>query len=220
MKFVVALAFLALNFYSYHYLATDPVIPPRTLFEQFPLELGEWACPRKQQIEDDIISNLGVTDYLICNFARGPLRQVVGVYVGYHETQVREEGGGFAGNSIHPPAHCLPGSGWDIIDSRKETLDIPGLPQGPAKVNRLMIAKGESRQIVYYRYQSRGRVVSEDWKKIVYVGWDRATRDRTDGSLVRFTTLIPRRGDEATAEEALRDLAARVIALLPQYVPE
>ena len=58
--------------------------------------------------------------------------------------QVREEGGGSAENSIHPPAHCLPGSGWDLIHVETVELDLPGLPQNPAFVKRLLIAKGDA----------------------------------------------------------------------------
>ena len=97
-------------------------------------------------------------------------------------------------------------------------LSIPGLPQDGAKAKRLVIAKGEARQLVYYWYQSRGRVIAEDWKKIVFMGLDRATRQRTDGSLVRFTVPIVR-GDEERAEAAFRALAPQIVPLLPSHVP-
>ena len=218
IKLAVALAFLGLNFYAYNYLATDPVIPPRGEFRDFPLELGEWACAEAGEMEARIIRNLGVTDYLICSFERPRPRGLVGVYVGYHESQVREEGGGSGENAIHPPKHCLPGSGWDIIDHQIVELDLPGLPEGGGRANRMVIARGEARQLVYYWYQSRGRVLAEDWKKVVYVGLDRARLGRTDGSLVRFTIPIVR-GREEPAEEAFRDLAPRVVERLPEFVP-
>lgn len=220
MKLAVAFAFLAVNFYSYHFIARDAVIPPRATFDQFPLELAEWACAEHEKLSERVVGNLGVTDYLVCSYWKERPRQMVGVYVGYHQSQVREGGGGKV-NVIHPPAHCLPGSGWDLIDAGTAELDMPGLPERPAAVNRLVIAKGDSRQLVYYWYQSRGRVIQAGWKKIIYVGWDRATRGRTDGSLVRFTAPIPRRENaEEEAEKALRALVPRVVALLPDYVPE
>jgi hypothetical protein len=195
MKLLVALAFLALNFYVYHFMAHAAEIPPRETFESFPMSLGDWRCHEKQSISADILKNLGATDYLVCDFYRGVTPpEVVGLYVGYHEAQVREEGGG---------------SG----------LEIAGLPQEHPNAKRLVVAKGEGRQLGYYWYQSRGRVIAEDWQKILYVGWDRATRGRTDGSLIRFTVPI-RRGDEETAEAALLDLAPHILALLPRYVPE
>ena len=219
IKLFAALVFLGLNFYTYHYLATEPVFPDRESFEEFPDQLGNWSCRERQLIDDETIDNLGLTDYLLCNFENPEFSSIVGVYLGYHASQVREEGGGPGVNTIHPPAHCLPGSGWDIIDNRLVEIDFPGLPQVPATVRRLVIARGDDRQLTYYWYQSRGRVVSQDWKKILYVGFDRAVRSRTDGSLVRFTVRILR-NDEATAEASFYELAPRVMALLPAYVPE
>jgi EpsI family protein len=219
IKLCVALAFLGLNFYTYHYLATDPVFPDRERFEDFPDQLGDWSCRERQVMDDEIISNLGVSDYLLCSFENPASNSIVGVYLGYHASQVREDGGGTGVNVIHPPAHCLPGSGWDIIDNRLVELDTPGLPQAPALVRRVVIARGGNRHLTYYWYQSRGRVVSQDWKKILYVGFDRAIRSRTDGSLVRFTVPIVR-NDEAAAEASFYDLAPQILALLPAYVPE
>ena len=204
-RFLVVLAFLGLNFYTYHYLASTEVRPPRESFESFPEQLGSWQCPGFESMAPGVEKNLGVTDYLICNFRGGEVPTLVGVYVGYHESQVRKEGGGSRENAIHPPKHCLPGSGWDIIASELVDLDVAGLPERPALVNRLIIAKGQDRQLVYYWYQSRGRVIARDWQKIVELFWDRALRSRTDGSLVRFTIPIDRRG---------------LLPHLARYVPE
>jgi EpsI family protein len=219
IKTLVAVAFVVLNFYTYNYMASDAVYPERQDFDSFPLDLGEWACIEPQQISDEVENNLGVTDYLVCRFARPDDRVGVDVYIGYHASQVREEGGGSGENAIHPPAHCLPGSGWDIIDNQTVPFSAPGIPQQDAKIKRLVVAKGNARQLVYYWYHSRGRVISEDWQKIIYVGLDRALQSRTDGSLIRFT--VPILGDdEAAAETAFQDLAPRILTLLPDYVPE
>ena len=62
-------------------------------------------------------------------------------------------------------------------------------------------------------------MIAEDWLKILYLGWDRAWRSRTDGALVRFTIPVAR-GDEAAAERAFRELAPRITPHLAAYVPE
>jgi EpsI family protein len=218
-KLAVALAFLGLNFYTYHHFATNPVVPDRALFEDFPNQLEDWRCAEREVMDTASLNVLGVTDYLLCDFQNSESRQVVGVYIGYHASQVREEGGGGNTNAIHPPAHCLPGSGWDIIDDQLVQIDLPGLPESPATVKRLVVARGSARQLTYYWYQSRGRVVARDWEKILYVGFDRATQGRTDGSLVRFTVPIAR-NDEASADQSFRDLAPLIMARIPAYVPE
>ena len=217
-RLAVAIAFLGLNFYIYHYLARQAVIPPRTTFASFPMELGDWRCDQKLSLEPAVLENLGATDYLICDYHTS--QEIVSLYVGYHATQIREEGGGSGENSIHPPAHCLPGSGWDIIDSRTVPLDLPGLPQPNARVKRLVIARGKARQVVYYWYQTQGRVVSEDWKKILYVGYDRATHGRTDGALVRFTVPLERADDEPRADREFESLARQVLPALRPYLPD
>ena len=219
MKYTVALVFIFINFYTYNYLASEAVYPPRERVESFPSEFGDWKCLEQEEMTPEVWAGLGATDILLCDYRRSEPYSQISVYVGYHESQVREEGGGAGENSIHPPAHCLPGSGWDIIDNQTVEIDLPGLPQSPARVKRMIIAKGKARQLVFYWYQSRGRVISEDWRKILYVGLDRALRGRTDGSLTRFTIPIIR-NDEARAEEAFFDLAPMVLADVSRYVPE
>ena len=216
-KVIVAVAFLGLNFYIYHYMARSFVIPPRdSSFASFPLKIDDWRCAKNEPLDPAIKENLGATDTLICNYFRDGSQ--IGLYVGYHATQIREEGGGSGENSIHPPAHCLPGSGWDIIDSRTVPLTFEGVADPNARAKRLIIAKGEERQLVYYWYQMQGRYLADDWKKILYVGYDRATTGRTDGALVRFTVPIGhQRGD--SVEQDLLAFAARVVPLLPRYVP-
>jgi len=218
LKSLAALGFLAVNFYIYYGFARVQVFPPREEFATFPLQLGAWSCPQRGSMDAATLKNLGASDYLICDFQRADPAGFVGVYLGYHETQIREEGGGSGENSIHPPKHCLPGSGWDIIDHSVVDLDVPGLPQQPAQVNRMVIAKGDARQLVYYWYQTQGRVIAGDWQKIAYLSWDRARSSRTDGALLRFTAPILHQ-DEDAAERQIHELANEIVPRLAAYVP-
>lgn len=218
IRIAAAFCFLAVNFYIYNYFATEAVTPPRQSFAEFPETLEGWHCVERETLEEKVLNNLGVTDYLICTYQREEPAAVVAAYVGYHETQVREEGGGGGENAIHPPKHCLPGSGWSILDASVVELELPGLPPG-AQVNRMIIAKGNARQLVYYWYHSRGRVIAQDWRKLIALFWDRATQSRTDGSLVRFTVPVVR-DQYDVAEASFRDLASAVVPRLPAYVPQ
>ena len=218
IKLLVVIGFLSANFYVYNFLAREAVIPDRETFASFPDYLSTWRCGERAEIDGKTLENLGATDYLLCSFTNsvGPLP--INLYMGYHATQVREEGGGSGENAIHPPAHCLPGSGWDIVKTDTLSPPLPGFTSDSPQIKRLIVAKGESRQLVYYWYQSRGRVIAEDWKKIVFVGWDRATRNRTDGALIRFTVPVPR-GKLEEAESAFQEFASLVIPELPRFVP-
>src|SRR6516225_932342 len=128
MKWLVALTFLGLNFYIYHFLATEEVEPPRVSLSYFPTAFDDWHCLARDRMAKAVEDELGVTDYIVCDFVKQTTLlatqmtpeeraqpPVVGVYIGYHASQTRREGGGNGVTMIHPPAHCLPGSGWDII---------------------------------------------------------------------------------------------------------
>jgi EpsI family protein len=211
-RFLIALIFVGLNFYTFQYFARDEIIPDRTEFVNFPLDLGEWNCSAVQEMSKDTLAKLDVTDYLLCDFRNTQEKTIANVYVGYHSSQTRDTGGN--DNIIHPPEHCLPGSGWDIIQSEVVPLDI-GV-KGEAK--RMIIAKGNMRNLVYFWYQSRGRVLARDHEKVMYMFLDRALSGRTDGSLVRFTVPIIH-GNEAKAESTFESIAQQITPLLTDFVP-
>jgi len=226
IKMMVALVFLGLNFYIYQFMASDELIPAREHFESFPTTIGDWHCPSLQEMDPDALKFLGATDYVICNYVKNEegKRSAVDLYVGYHASQVRKEGGGHA-KSIHPPEHCLPGSGWDIIDSKHVPIAFPGLPVGHGlredepRAKRFVIAQGDERELVYFWYQGQGRVITANEDVILFRFWNRARRGRTDGALVRFTTRIER-GDIESAEARFQEFANLVVPILPSYLPE
>jgi EpsI family protein len=213
LKLIAALAFVGLNFYAYHYFASDDFIPTRSTFASVPMAVGDWSCPQREAMDPEVIANLGVTDYLICNYTNEETRRTVGIYAGYHARQVRSESGGET--VIHPPEHCLPGSGWDIIKSEIVPIDF-GTP-GEAK--RVIIAKGNQRNLVYFWYQTHGRVIARNHEKLIYMFLDRAFDHRTDGSLIRFTVPIGPAG-ESVAEAAFYDLARQLVPVVSTHLPE
>jgi EpsI family protein len=83
-----------------------------------------------------------------------------------------------------------------------------------------LIALGDQRQLVYYWFEQRGRVITNEFAVKAYLFWDALTRHRTDGALVRLITPLPPGGSEAEADAKLVDVAARIAPLLTHYVPD
>ncbi|MEE3328156.1 MAG: EpsI family protein [Myxococcota bacterium] len=212
LRLTLALILVALNFYTYRFFAKDEVFPERAEFVHFPMNVGEWNCSEAQEMGKDVLSALDVTDYLLCDFTNEEDQSRVNVYVGYHASQTRDTGGD--DNIIHPPEHCIPGSGWDIIQS--EIVPLQSGVEGEAK--RMIIAKGNMRNLVYFWYQSRGRTIARDHEKVLYMFLDRAVSGRTDGSLVRFTIPIIH-GNEAEAQATFDSIAQQVTPLLHDFIP-
>jgi len=62
-------------------------------------------------------------------------------------------------------------------------------------------------------------VITNEYLVKWYIFWDGLTRNRSDGALVRLTTVLPPGGDEAAADRRLVDFARAVSGPLEQYVP-
>jgi EpsI family protein len=90
----------------------------------------------------------------------------------------------------------------------------------PLRVNRTLIELGSQRQLVYYWFQQRGRVITNEFAVKWYLFWDALTRHRTDGALVRLIVALPATGNEAEADRRLSDLARRLAPTLTRYVPD
>ncbi len=90
--------------------------------------------------------------------------------------------------------------------------DLTGVPRPGATVNRVVIQKGLDRQLVFYWYQSHGRIVgSEYWSKF-YLVKDAVRLNRTDGAIVRV--IAPIAGETAAAEQQAQGEAVQFIKLL------
>jgi len=183
-------------------------VPERTAFTGFPMEIGEWRGQQLPALTPEVLAVLGATDYLTRAYRR-PDRSPVGLYVGYWDSQRQ-------GDTIHSPLNCLPGAGWEPVQSGHLTFADPRNPSaGDIRVNRYIIQKGLDRQVVLYWYQSHGRIVaSEYWGKF-YLMADAVRLNRTDGSIVRVT--VPIAATSADAEtRAEAEALAFVRILLPQ----
>ena len=204
----VLVAFIGINL-----LAPRPteVFPPRANFLDFPMKLGPWSGQR-DALEGVYLDTLKLDDYLLANYADGAGSQL-NLYIAYYHSQRR-------GEAVHSPRSCLPGGGWQLRDFDQRTLKGVVVDGVPLRVNRTLIELGNGRQLVYYWFQQRGRVITNEFVVKWYLFWDGLTRHRTDGALVRLIAPLPRLASEADADRQLADMAARIAPTLTRYVPD
>jgi len=88
------------------------------------------------------------------------------------------------------------------------------------RVNRTLIEMGNSRQLVYYWFQQRGRVITSEFAVKWYLFWDALTEHRTDGALIRVITPVPASSSEADADRRLGDFIGRIAPSIARYVPD
>jgi len=83
-----------------------------------------------------------------------------------------------------------------------------------------VIELGSQRQLVYYWFQQRGRVITNEFIVKWFLLWDSLTRHRTDGALIRLVVPLSSASGETDADRRLTDLAARIAPSLSHYVPD
>jgi EpsI family protein len=111
--------------------------------------------------------------------------------------------------------NCLPGAGWDPVQSGYATISIPGGRN--IVVNEYVIQHGLDKQLVFYWYQGRGRVVATEYSGKFWMVADAIARNRTDGALVRL--IIPVNGDEQKARDRLMGLTQLMFPQLDALIP-
>jgi EpsI family protein len=87
------------------------------------------------------------------------------------------------------------------------------------RVNRAIVELGNQRDLVYYWFQQRGRIIDSEFAVKWYLFWDAVTRHRTDGAMVRLITALPPSGDESEADRRLTGFTSRMAPELPHYTP-
>jgi EpsI family protein len=113
----------------------------------------------------------------------------------------------------------MPGGGWTISDLRQIALPFAGSGGSQLRVNRALIERGSSRQLVYYWFQQRGRIITNEYLVKWYLLWDALRLNRTDGALVRLITTVPNGEDPTRADRRLAEFARAAVSELDTYVP-
>jgi exosortase D (VPLPA-CTERM-specific) len=187
-------------------------VPPRDTFASFPLQFGNWTG-RREAMEPVYLDALKLDDYLMANYVGGDDgRRAVNLYVAWYDNQV-------AGEATHSPKGCLPGGGWRIEDFRQTAISGVHIDAQPLRVNRALIEYGDQRQLVYYWFQQRGRIVTSEYLVKWYLLVDAVLRHRTDGALVRLIVPISPATSEAEADRELQGFVAAIAPRLDRYVP-
>jgi EpsI family protein len=183
-------------------------VPAKHSFSQFPLQIGEWSGTR-ETMEQAFIDELDLSDYVIVNY-RNKQNNAINFYTAYYESQQK-------GESIHSPETCLPGSGWKF--GKEEEVSFKTKNGGAMRVNRVFMEKDGEKQLAYFWFPQRGRVLTKLYQLKLYNFWDALTRQRTDGALIRVITPIGSTEKPEDAELRIRDFLNDTIPILSSFIP-
>ncbi len=185
------------------------IIPPHRPLAAFPQRVGNWAG-QDESIAPDVLETLGPGDFLARTFQNDSSDvPPVSLFVAYFSSQR-------FGSTLHSPKNCLPGAGWSALESGRVKISLP--ERAPFFANRYLIAKGGERGLVFYWYFAHDRSVASEYGAKLYLIEDSIRSNRSDGSLIRFTTEVAQHESEAAAERRLMFLLRETVPLLGQYL--
>jgi EpsI family protein len=184
-------------------------VPARQRLDQMSDRLGAWSGGSRVPMTDEVLKVLGVDDYISRVYTSGP--EVVSLYIGYYDSQRN-------GDTIHSPMNCLPGAGWQPMETSYVPISVPGRAE-PITVKRVLIQKGLDKQVVLYWYHSHGRVIgNEYWSKVVMV-YDAVRLNRSDAALVRVVSPVSHDDDNGRADRNAVEFVQSLFGQIDQYLP-
>jgi EpsI family protein len=173
------------------------------------MQIGDWRGTTSR-FDQKIYDVLGVDDSLLANYYNNKDVHIQ-LYIGYYKSQ-RE------GEIIHSPKHCMPGSGWNIVENSLLPLELKNQKKGSIKVIKLVLQNGAQRTVALYWFHSRGRIINSEYTQKIYLVWDAITKHRTDGSLIRLLSPVTNQ-DESQTIQRLKQFAEEIFPILNQFIP-
>lgn len=187
-------------------------IPDRSEFSQFPLLHKDWIGKRLS-LDSDVLNTLKLSDYIQADFRNTGDNSPINFYTAWYGSQKK-------GASIHSPRSCIPGGGWRIqsLDQR-DINNIQHVSGSILRVNRALIQKGDSVQVVYYWFEGRNRNITNEYLAKWYVFWDSLWQQRSDGALVRVVAFVPDASQVGLADARIEKFLRDFYPLMSRYVP-
>jgi EpsI family protein len=184
------------------------IIPDKQPLEVFPKQVSEWNLLQEHTLEKEIQDVLKADETLSRSYG-APGRPPAHLFVAYFKTQR-------TGQAPHSPKNCLPGNGW--VWTVNDIIHVPVTGRDPIEVNRYVIARGDSKSVVLYWYQSRDRVVASEYKAKFFVVADAMRYNRTDTALVKVTVPVAN-NDEAAAMRTALEFVQTFYTPVRQHLP-
>ena len=147
-----------------------------------------WTQTGSEFLAPSVLRRLVPTSYLSRTYRKDGTD--LGLFIAYYAQQR-------AGESMHSPKACLPGNGWEIWRYDSATIPVRGTS---TKINKYFIQNAGRRMIVFYWYQSKNRIIADEYLGKVLLIRDTIVDGHTAGSIVRVTIAdVPGAADQAVS---------------------
>jgi len=181
-----------------------PAGPPRAMLEELVRVPPTDYAVKPLTVQREVLATLAVDDHLLADYSR-PGQAPVNLFIAYYQSQS-------GGQSSHSPRTCIPGDGWRVAE-------LTQAQAGGQPVNRALIEKGEQRQLVYYWFQQRGRLLTGELAVKWYILRDAMLSGRSDGAMLRLVTPLAPSESPADGDARLGAFLSQLQPRLPAHLP-
>jgi EpsI family protein len=208
--FAGAVLIFAAQAVSSRYLRREPFLPSPPPLGDLPLQMGNWSQSAEETIDPEALAMLGPDDYIVRTYRTSGSPEQAELFVAYYKTQLRAK-------NTHDPKVCLPGAGWNPIESRLTQISLPG-SRNSFPANYYRIKKGDNDEVVLYWFQTPKGVYTYEQQLRAHRVLDAILDNRTDMALVRI--IVPVIGtDVRSADASAMQLAQIAYTQMVPYFP-
>jgi EpsI family protein len=139
-----------------------------------PNNIAGWRFAADVPVDAEVLSTLAATSVVSRSYERAGAQ--LSLFVAYYASQ---QGGG----ALHSPNNCLPGNGWTIQKSRTVPIAVDGQS---VDINHFTISSQDSDLALFYWYQSRKRIFTNEYAGKVLLFRDALFEGDSSGSMARI----------------------------------
>jgi len=159
-------------------------------------QFAGWQAISDTPLDAHTLKALLPTAYLARTYQKGDRR--LSLFIAFYAQQR-------AGEGMHSPKHCLPGSGWEIWNYDSTLIPVAGRQM---RVNKYSIRNSGRYDLMLYWYQSKDRIIASEYLGKLMLIRDALVDGLTAASFVRI--IVP---DTAGASDEAITFAS---GLIPQ----
>jgi EpsI family protein len=201
---------------SSHVLRRQPFLPSPPPLSSLSSQLGDWQERVEETVPPDTLTLLGPDDYLARQYQAPGKPAGAEIFVAYYKTQLQSK-------NAHDPKVCLPGAGWNPVESRLASVTIPNTGF-TFPVNYYRIKKDGIEQVVLYWFQTPKGVYTFEQQLRAHRVIDAILDNRTDMALVRIIVPVTEgssggRAVSAADADAIGFAQSVYTSMLPYFPP-
>jgi EpsI family protein len=204
----VVLILQGIIFYSVALRAENSPAPAP--LASLPTDIDGWQLYKDVKIEQETLEVLKADDTLNRIYLSPERNASAFLFVAFFKTQR-------SGQAPHSPKNCLPGNGYEPLESGPITVAIPGRAE-PVVINRYLTARGEEKSVTLYWYQSHDRIIAGEFAAKFWLIADSIRYHRSDTSLVKVVVPV-RDGDADAATKTAVEFVKAVFSPLARQLP-